>query len=153
METKNIIAAISLSAAVIIIYGLFFAPDPEQIKKNQIELENKITVENSEAPSIEQKEEVIKISRQDSINNMQRVKFENENIVGTISLEGAVLDDLIFKKYTETLNGDDNVILLNPRNVENGYFVETGWATNSKNIDTPNSKTLWKVEGNDKLSP
>ncbi len=153
METKNIIAAISLSAAVIIIYGLFFAPDPEQIKKKQIELENKVTVENSEAPSIEQKEEVIKISREDSINNMQRVKFENENIVGTISLEGAVLDDLIFKKYTETLNGDDNVILLNPRNVENGYFVETGWATNSKNIDTPNSKTLWKVEGNDKLSP
>ena len=70
METKNIIAAISLSAAVIIIYGLFFAPDPEQIKKNQIELENKITVENSEAPSIEQKEEVIKISRQESINNI-----------------------------------------------------------------------------------
>ncbi len=153
METKNIIAAISLSAAVIIIYGLFFAPDPEQIKKKQIELENKVTLENSEAPSIEQKEEVIKISREDSINNMQRVKFENENIVGTISLEGAVLDDLIFKKYTETLNGDDNVILLNPRNVENGYFVETGWATNSKNIDTPNSKTLWKVEGNDKLNP
>ena len=34
MDTKNIIAAISLSAAVIIFYGLFFAPpppDPKQI--------------------------------------------------------------------------------------------------------------------------
>ena len=26
MDTKNVIAAISLSAAVIILYGLFFAP-------------------------------------------------------------------------------------------------------------------------------
>ena len=35
MDTKNIIAAISLSAAVIILYSLFFAPpppDPKQIK-------------------------------------------------------------------------------------------------------------------------
>ena len=37
MDTKNIIAAISLSAAVIILYGLFFAPpspDPNQITNN-----------------------------------------------------------------------------------------------------------------------
>ena len=36
MDTKNVIAAISLSAAVIILYSLFFAPapDPNRIKKN-----------------------------------------------------------------------------------------------------------------------
>ena len=28
MDTKNVIAAISLSAAVIILYSLFFQPDP-----------------------------------------------------------------------------------------------------------------------------
>ena len=34
MDTKNVIAAISLSAAVIILYSLFFAepPDPDRIK-------------------------------------------------------------------------------------------------------------------------
>ena len=38
METKNVIAAISLSAAVIIFYALFFAPepDPNRIKKEPI---------------------------------------------------------------------------------------------------------------------
>ena len=35
MDTKNVIAAISLSAAVIIIYSLFFGPSPEEIKQNQ----------------------------------------------------------------------------------------------------------------------
>ena len=35
MDTKNLIAAISLSAAVIIIYALFFGPSPEEIKRSQ----------------------------------------------------------------------------------------------------------------------
>ena len=32
MENKNVIAAISLSAAVIILYSLFFAPSPQELK-------------------------------------------------------------------------------------------------------------------------
>ena len=36
METKNVITAISLSAAVIILYALFFGPSPEEIKQNKI---------------------------------------------------------------------------------------------------------------------
>ena len=34
MDTKNVIAAISLSAAVIILYSLFFAPEPVQRTEN-----------------------------------------------------------------------------------------------------------------------
>ena len=36
---------------------------------------------------------------------------------------------------------------------KDGYYVETGWATTNKNIDIPNSKTVWEVEGNNKLTP
>ncbi len=39
MDSKNVIAAISLSAAVIILYSLFFAPTPDQINQNQIQKE------------------------------------------------------------------------------------------------------------------
>ena len=39
MDTKNVIAAISLSAAVIILWALFFGPSPEEIKQNQIKQE------------------------------------------------------------------------------------------------------------------
>ena len=35
MDSKNVIAAISLSAAIIILYSLFFAPEPQQIQKAQ----------------------------------------------------------------------------------------------------------------------
>ena len=38
MDLKNIIAAIALSAAVIVLYGLFFAPSQKQITEETIEL-------------------------------------------------------------------------------------------------------------------
>ena len=153
MDTKNVIAAISLSAAVIILYSLFFAP--AVIDQKDISNDKNITNENSstDAPSLVQDEETIKISRNDALKENERVLFENDKIRGSISLIGSSIDDLTFKNYTNTLNGDDNVILLNPKQSDNGYYVETGWATTNKNIDLPNSKSLWSIEGSNKLTP
>ncbi len=151
MDTKNVIAAISLSAAVIIIYALFFGPSPEQLKRAQ-EQKNQIT-QSSETPSLDVSQNTSKISRKEAIEKNERIKFENENIKGSISLMGGTIDDLIFKKYTKTLNGNDQIILLNPKKFIDGYFIETGWVTNNKNIDLPDASTLWIPEGNNKLSP
>ena len=152
MDTKNIIAAISLSAAVIILYTLFFQPTQKEIN-NQISDSENIVSNNSEAPSLELIEQTPKINREDAINSSKRIKFENNNVLGSISLEGAVIDDLRFKKYKTELNGNENIVLLNPRDVENGYIVETGWASNSKNIDLPNYNTIWNIKGNTVLTP
>ena len=134
MDTKNVIAAIALSAAVIILYGLFFAPpvtNQNQIKDSD---QNKQNLQLSEAPKIDQNIENNKISRNEAINKVERITFENENIKGSISLEGSLIDDLIFKKYTETLDTEDKVVLLNPKESENGYYIETGWAINNLSL-------------------
>ena len=151
MDSKNVIAAISLSAAVIILYSLFFAPSPQDLK--QVKEEKKQVLETTEAPSLEVEEKVLEISRSEAKSKSQRVEFENISMKGSISLTGSTIDDLTFKKYTETLNGNDQIVLLSPRNVNNGYYIETGWATNNENIDVPNSKTIWEVAGNNKLTP
>ncbi len=153
METKNIIAAISLSAAVIILYSLFFAPSQDELNKLRVEKEKDKIVKNSEAPSLDNENNISTISRSDAIQEVQRINFENKNLLGSISLTGSTIDDLTFKNYSKILNGKEKVTLLNPRKVKNGYYIETGWVTNDKNIDLPNSKTNWKVEGNKKLSP
>ena len=75
MDTKNLIAAISLSAAVIIIYALFFGPSPEEIKRSQ-EQKNKI-IQSSEAPSLEVSETVSKSSRKEAIEENERIKRQN----------------------------------------------------------------------------
>ena len=153
MDTKNVIAAISLSAAVIILYSLFFAPPVVDQKNISNDKNTSSQNSSSDAPSLAQDEKIIKISRDEALEENERILFENDKIKGSISLLGSSIDDLTFKNYTNTLNGDDNVVLLNPKQSENGYYVETGWATTNKNIDLPNSKTLWKIEGNNKLTP
>ncbi len=153
MDLKNILAAISLSAAVIIIYSLFFAPPPPDPKQPKVEKDKISENTYTDAPSLDQNEEAIKISREEALEEGERILFENENIKGSISLIGSKIDNLEFKKFKEKLNGRKNVTLLNPSKVKSGYYVETGWATTNKNIDVPNSKTIWATSGNNKLIP
>ena len=150
-SNKNIIAAISLSAAIIVLWALFFSPSPEdreKIKQKRID-----SVKSLDAPEIENSETNNLLSRKEALNKDKRIIFENDNVKGSISLKGAIIDDLLFKNYNEKLEGTKKVVLLNPRNASDTYYLETGWVTNNKNIDLPNNKSKWKVEGNTKLSP
>ena len=150
MDTKNIIAAISLSLAIIVMWSLFFQPSPEEIKKRK---EKEKIVNSSDAPNIDTTEKITNLSREEALKLDDRFYFENESIKGSISLKGATIDDLIFKKYKTQLESDQFVTLLNPKSTSNGYYIESGWASNNKNIDIPNNKTIWKIEGNSKLTP
>jgi YidC/Oxa1 family membrane protein insertase len=150
MDTRNVIAAISLSAAVIILYSLFFQPNPEVIKQNvseQKKIEN-----NTDTPSLDKNENFTKLSRKDALKENDRIQFENVSVVGSISLKGAAIDDLTFKEYNVELNGNDQITLLSPRNVEDGYLIESGFVSTNKNIDIPDASTVWKVSGNKKLT-
>ena len=74
MESKNVIAAIALSTAVIVLYSLFFMPEKQVsnknlIKKNQIE-------QTSDTPTLDQKETSIQVSREDALKQSQRINFE-----------------------------------------------------------------------------
>ncbi len=152
MELKNIIAAVTLSLAIIVLYSLFFQPSPDEMRKLRAEKEKKELIENSEAPSLDGNENFSKISRKDALDKTKRVFFENENVTGSISLRGATIDDLVFKNYKISLNKKEKVTLLNPRNIKNGYSIESGFVSNSKNIQVPNSSTEWEVLGNKKLT-
>ncbi|MDB9930702.1 membrane protein insertase YidC [Candidatus Pelagibacter sp.] len=150
MDTRNVIAAISLSAAVIILYSLFFQPDPAIIKQNLAE-QNKIE-NNEDTPSLDKNENFAKLSRTEALKENDRIQFENGSVVGSISLKGAAIDDLTFKEYSVELNGNDKITLLSPRNVEDGYLIESGFVSTNKNIDIPDASTVWEVSGNKKLT-
>ena len=150
MDSKNVIAAIALSSAVIVLYSLFFIPD-QPTKKQNISEQKKIE-QNNDAPSLDQKETLVQISREDSLKLDERIQFENQSITGSISLKGAAIDDLTFKNYNTSLESNQKVTLLSPRNIENGYLIESGFVTSDKNIDVPNSDSIWSIKGNKLLT-
>jgi YidC/Oxa1 family membrane protein insertase len=151
MEGKNVLMAVVLSTVVLIFWATFF--EPPVVEKQTTE--NEITKnENDSSPSIEEMEASKKFSRDEAINKVKRIKLENNNIKGSISLEGGVIDDIMFKNYKNNLNSNDEVIFLNPKNSKTGYYIETGWATGgSQSLKLPLDNTIWKVKGNSLLTP
>ncbi len=150
MDSKNTIAAIALSSAVIVLYSLFFIPEKTEPKKSLTE-KDKIEQTN-DTPSLDQKENLVQVSREEALKESERVEFENQSIIGSISLKGAAIDDLTFKNYNTSLESNERVKLLGPRNIEDGYLIESGFVTADKNIDIPNSSTVWSIIGNKKLT-
>ena len=150
MDSKNTIAAIALSSAVIVFYSLFFVPEKSTTNENLVQKEK--IEQSNDTPSFEQKETFIEISRKDALIESERVEFENPNVIGSISLKGAAIDDLTFKNYNVELESDEKITLLGPRNIKEGYLIESGFVTSDKNIDIPTSETIWSIEGNKKLT-
>ena len=156
MDLRNVIFAIALSFAVLFGWSVIFeTPQSEEQKASQQnESYQKKDRQNSDAPSVNiENKKVPNILRKDAIGSGKRIKFENDNVKGSIALEGALIDDIVFKKYKLKLGSDKRVTYLNPAATNDGYFVETGWASsNIDKISLPTTKTLWKVKGNSKLS-
>ena len=155
MENKNVFIAIALSMSVLLFWSAFVdSPQPvdrqnQKISKSQTK--NKI-VDDSIVPNIDGT--IIKkdISREDSLKKTKRILLENKKIKGSISLEGATIDDLSFKNYKVDIKSKDTVQFLNPKETKNGYFAESGWASIGNKIKVPTSKSIWNVVGNKVLS-
>ena len=158
MDNKNVFVAIALSMSVLLFWGAFFETpkkDNQNLKSNnqiQQKTEDSITPNTSSAPSINQINVEKKLSREESINKSNRIKIENENIVGSISLEGGLIDDISFKNHKQKVDGKKNIEFLNPSQSENGFYVESGWAGIGNNIKVPTKNSKWEVEGNRTLT-
>ena len=155
MENKNVFIAIALSMSVLLFWSAFFDP-PKPIENQTQTIENdKIKnkeLDNGIVPSINETIVEKKISREESIKKTARVLLENDRIKGSISLEGAIIDDLSFKNYKEDIKSNNKVLFLNPKETENGYFIESGWASIGNKIKVPTNKSIWNVVGNKILS-
>jgi len=152
-ETRNLVAAISLSMAVLIGYQLLFV-DP---KKDQIIQENVVNnlSDNSNIP-IPSNDNSLTVTSEDgkteNFKNVPRVLLNSNETSGSISLKGARIDDITLTQYRETLDADSSLInLLLKSNEKNPYFIQHGWSS-PDGLKVPNGKTLWKSSKN-LLSP
>ena len=155
MDNKNVFVAIALSMSVLLFWGAFFdTPPPTVTNKDQttINPENKNLEQNQITPNINQEKIITQISRKDSLVKDDRVNIDNNNISGSISLRGAIFDDISFKNYKKNLDNEDIVVFLNPRETLDGYFIETGWTSVGDQVKVPTLESLWTVKGKKILS-
>ena len=152
MDNRNVFVAIALSMSVLLFWGAFFETPKNNIENKtnkQIEKkDNSIQPSANQAPEINQLNIEKKISRNESIKKSDRIKIENNNIIGSISLEGGLIDDISFKNHKQKVDGDKNIEFLNPAQTKNGFYVESGWASIGNEVKVPTKNSKWQVEGN-----
>ena len=158
MDNKNVFVAIALSMSVLLFWGAL-VESPERSSQSLKtstqalqESESSIKPTTNQSPSINQVIVEKKISRKDSINKSNRIKIENNNIIGSISLNGGLIDDISFKNHKQKVDGKKNIEFLNPSQSEDGFYVESGWASIGNNVKVPTKNSSWKIEGNRTLT-
>ena len=153
MDNRNVFVAIALSMSVLLFWGAFFDTPKQQrnvVSQKQERSLNSST--NQITPDINQFKTETTLSRKDAITQNDRVIIKNDNVEGSISLKGAVIDDLSFIKYKKELKNEDKVVFLNPKEIADGYYVETGWSSIGNKVKVPNIETQWSVKGNKLLN-
>ena len=151
MDNKNVFVAIALSMSVLLFWAAFFET-PKQTNENLPQSQETKKNEDNITPSIDTSLKVKIISREESIINSKRIKIENNNIVGSLSLKGGLIDDISFKNHKQNLENKKNIEFLNPAETKDGFYAETGWTSINNKILVPTKESMWSVVGNNVLS-
>ena len=157
MENRNVIIAVILSTAILIGWSMYFE-NTDEAQRKRLEIQGKTeTQTNIQKPETPQTGKAIPakaISRSDALKESDRVFIENSNLSGSISLRGALIDDIVLKNYRETLDKSSKpIVVLSPKKSEDGYFVESGWATTKSDVKVPDNNSVWQIREGKKLTP
>jgi len=157
MENRNVIIAVILSTAILIGWSMYFEnPDEAQRKRLEIQgkTETQTNIQKPETPQTAKANPTKAISRGEALKEGDRVSIENSNLAGSISLRGAIIDDIVLKNYRETLDKNSKpIVVLSPKKSDEGYFVESGWATTKSDIKVPDNNSIWQIKDGKKLTP
>jgi YidC/Oxa1 family membrane protein insertase len=93
-------------------------------------------------------------TRDEALASSPRVAIDSPGIKGSINLKGGRIDDVVLKKYRETVDpSSPNVVLLSPAGSPHPYYVEHGWvAETGKDTAVPGPDTVWKAESKGPLT-
>ncbi|MDD2869472.1 membrane protein insertase YidC [Neomegalonema sp.] len=92
------------------------------------------------------------VGRAQALGGAERVAIDTPSVDGSLSLTGGRIDDLLLKRYRETIQpGSPEVTLLTPQGADNAYYAAFGWlgGTNA----TPGLDTVWSLREGRILSP
>ena len=149
-ETRNLVAAISLSMAVLIGYLLLFVEPKKDIAQNENIVKESNDSSNIPIPQNLDNGIVASDTTETKSSNkpVPRISMISKEVSGSISLKGARIDDITLTQYKETLEPESELIkLLLKSNGDSPYFIEFGWSS-PDGIKVPNGKSLWKSSSN-----
>ncbi len=163
-QNKNMILAVALSFLVILVWTVFFAPEPPapndvladgttQGSADGLAASPPLSGDGTGAGTPTLDGGGVQ-SREATLAETQRVTIENEHVIGSLSLLGGRIDDLKLRGYREELPEDSPLVtLLSPFGSPDAYYALYGWApAGDLGFDAvPGAKTPWAIESGSNL--
>ena len=161
-DTKNMIAAASLSMLVLIGWQLYFVePDLEAQRADY----NAAQVAN-DLPSAKPSDNGADNGTSSGLgsntlgsvsarpaDDAKRITIQTPLVTGSLTTKGARIDDVTLTAYQETLEeGSNDITLLRKISDSQPYFAEFGWIGDNVDASLPNDETIWTASS-DILSP
>ncbi len=157
-ETRNLVSAICLSMAVLIGYQMLFGEKPSSDLSNQSVSNDTQTSKGINESSIDLPNEIEKQTfvenknKNKNLKNYPRIKIFNNELQGSLTLQGGRIDDLTLVNYRKTLDPEsDQIKFLKKISEEEPFFVQFGWSS-PDDLEVPNGNTVWN-SSNTTLEP
>ena len=84
--------------------------------------------------------------RAQALGTAARVPIQTPKLKGSLSLQGARIDDLYLTDYKETLDKNSTPVeLFRPQGMEHAYFAQFGWSGPNVAGGVPGPNTPWPV--------
>ena len=145
-DNRNLVMAIVLSAILVIAYQVFFEiPRQEKIEEQASLAKDELALVSPEETKITSNDssKLDTPSQNDEVVSARRINIENSSVLGSITLAGGRIDDLILKNYTKTIDPESEKIrLLKKINNQAPYFAEFGWIGEG-DLSLPTGSTIW----------
>ena len=159
MDQKNFIVAIVLSVLIIVGWQAAFPPAKPPVNQQQTASTQDGTPQApSGAPGAPGTQGTVQpgapatqpaqvVSRTEALARSPRVTFDTPELIGSIALKGARIDDVRLAKYRVTVDPkSDPVPVLSPVGSAHPYYAEFGWSPADPSIKVPGPDTLWTAD-------
>jgi YidC/Oxa1 family membrane protein insertase len=146
MDQKNLFIAIAVSLAILLGFQYLVPhpapPPPTQVSRSSPSLPGPTATPNPAAPG-----SLAPVAEGGAkpAQNVPRLKVDSPRLLGSISLVGARVDDLVLRDYHDTVDPNSPLVsLLRPRSDAEPYYVQFGWtAAPGEQVKLPDGDTLW----------
>ena len=92
--------------------------------------------------------------RAQALGTVARVPIQTPTLKGSLSLQGARIDDLYLTNYKETLDKNSPPVeLFRPQGMEHAYFAQFGWSGPNVTGGVPGPNTVWRLTKGSTLTP
>jgi YidC/Oxa1 family membrane protein insertase len=170
-DNRNLIIAVAISIVLVIGYDFFIGSQYRAQKKAAVEQAQQAALQNSPIPAdttpvadtpaanattptaADSKDHgahqpTVFVNRSQALAQNPRLPIENTRVSGSMSLKGAIIDDLVLTGYTEKLDPESEKIhLLQPKGTAASYRAEFGWSGVGIAKDAlPNANTIWRAD-------